>query len=257
MPRLTIVTIVKNHQSGLQKTIESVRMQLFRDFEYIAVDGASTDGTPGVIKENSDIFSKVISEPDKGIYDAMNKGLAEASGDYIIFMNAGDVFACEKSLSYVFSAVKDSPDVIYGDYAVDYGFMTRHAKGGCVSGIWKGMISSHQAVFVKTEKAKRYKFDLRYKLGADFDMIYRIYAEGGVFRYVPAEIAVTESGGLSDKKRLTVYRNHLDTLKNHGVTLYQRAYYLYMFADAWFRLTLKRVLPLKIVKKIIAMKADR
>lgn len=257
MPKLTIVTIVKDHSEGLLKTLRSVAFQTYKDYEYIVVDGASEDGTLEVIKEHSQLFSKILYGPDKGIYDAMNKGLDSAEGEYIIFMNAGDVFASESSLEDVFSSVNGNYDVIYGDYTVNYGYTRKYIVGLKCGEIWKGMLTSHQATLVRTEIAKKYRFDLGYRLGADFDMIYRIYRDGGLFGYVPVEIAETESGGLSDTKRLTVYKNHLDTLKTGGISVYQRIYYMYLFTDAWLRLMLKRILPVKLVKKIIAMKADR
>lgn len=247
---------MKDHSLGLLRTIDSVCSQTFRDYEYIVVDGASTDGTLDIIESNKSIFSKILYGPDKGIYDAMNKGIDAAEGGYILFMNAGDVFADEKSLEMLMSTAEKS-DVLYGDYTVDYGFLKRYVAGAPLKEIWKGMLTSHQAVAVRTELAKRFRFDLKYRLGADFDMIYRIYKNGGSFSYVPYGVALVESGGLSDIKRLTVYRNHLDTLKAQGMTFRQHAYYMFMFIDSWLRLTLKKVLPLKIVKRIIAMKADR
>ncbi|MGE4317352.1 MAG: glycosyltransferase family 2 protein [Deferribacterales bacterium] len=257
MPLLSIVTIVRNHKEGLLKTIHSVTSQHFSDYEYIVVDGASDDGTLDVINEHKNIFAAILYGPDGGIYDAMNKGLAKARGEYIIFMNAGDIFAHEYSLKDVFEKVKDNPDVIYGDYTVNYGYMKRYVRGHRLKDIWKGMLTSHQAHLVRASMAAESGFNCDLRLGADFDMIYRLYKEKRTFQYIPCEIAVTEPGGLSDKKRLTVYKNHLDTISRYGINPWQFVYYIYSFINAAARLWLKKILPDSMVRKIIKMKVDR
>src|SRR5215213_3812369 len=90
MPQFSIISINLNNAEGLQKTFDSVFNQTFTDFEYIIIDGGSSDGSEEIIKENADKFSYWVSEKDDGIYDAMNKGIAKATGDYLLFLNSGD-----------------------------------------------------------------------------------------------------------------------------------------------------------------------
>lgn len=110
---LSIITINRNNVKGLRKTIESVILQTFDDFEYIIIDGASTDGSVDVIKEYQDKISFWVSEPDAGIYNAMNKGIKQAKGDYCLFLNSGDMFADECVLHDVFS-IRPCADLVYG-----------------------------------------------------------------------------------------------------------------------------------------------
>lgn len=100
--KISIITICFNASDGLSKTITSVRQQSFTDYEYIIVDGASNDNTLDVIKQNEDVITHWVSEPDKGIYDAMNKGIKMAHGEWVIMMNAGDIFADSEVLTNVF-----------------------------------------------------------------------------------------------------------------------------------------------------------
>lgn len=113
---ISIITICYNAASDLEKTIKSVAAQKFKDFEYIVIDGQSKDSTLDIIKRNEDVISKWVSEPDKGIYDAMNKGIRMAEGDWLIMMNAGDVFADSEVLANVFkNPISDEISFLYGD----------------------------------------------------------------------------------------------------------------------------------------------
>lgn len=121
---LTIVTINRNNGSGLEKTIQSVRSQTVTDFEYIIVDGASSDSSVDVIRKYSDIFGsrlKWISEPDKGIYNAMNKGISMASGEYVQFLNSGDCLVADDVVEKMYKALSDSgwPPILYGNMLKD------------------------------------------------------------------------------------------------------------------------------------------
>lgn len=258
MNKVSIVTIVKNDSAGLEKTVKSVTAQTFQDYEFIIIDGASNDGTPDVINTFKQHFRKVISEPDNGIYDAMNKGIASASGEYIIFMNAGDVFASPEVLELVFSSVKGRPDVIYGDYLVDYGYTTRLLHGIPAEKIWQGMLTSHQSTLVRTELMRSYPFDLNLKIGADFGTLYKLAVKGCRFLYTPVTIAVIEPGGVSDRKRIQVYREHLQTVRRYcGFSPKIIIYYVFRIAESWLRQRIKSILPEKTVRTVIKHKADK
>ncbi len=143
---ISIITICYNAASDLEKTIKSVRAQVFNDYEYIVVDGGSKDATSEIIKSNADVITKWVSEPDKGIYDAMNKGIRMATGDWVIMMNAGDVFADSDVLQNVFShVIPDKITFLYGDT------LSRQKQGKLLRRItsWKDGNVNHQAVIYR------------------------------------------------------------------------------------------------------------
>jgi glycosyltransferase involved in cell wall biosynthesis len=114
LPKVSIITIVFNGIDTLEKTILSITNQTYPNIEYIIVDGASTDGTIDLIKAHSNVITRWISEPDKGLYDAMNKGIDLATGDYLWFINSGDVIFAPTTLSQIFNNNKIA-DIYYGD----------------------------------------------------------------------------------------------------------------------------------------------
>lgn len=116
LPKITIVTVCFNAVKSIEETMLSVLNQTYLNIEYIIIDGGSTDGTVDIIKKYADRLAYWVSEPDKGIYDAMNKGITVATGDYINFMNAGDTFASGSSVSDTFTETDTTgPDIIYGN----------------------------------------------------------------------------------------------------------------------------------------------
>jgi glycosyltransferase involved in cell wall biosynthesis len=151
--KLSIITINRNNAAGLERTMRSVFCQTFSDYEYIIVDGASTDGSVGIIKQHADKIHKWVSEPDTGIYNAMNKGIRMAEGEYCYFLNSGDSIFAPDTLEQVFGKTEGAPDFIHGDIAVP-------RKGGGFW-IWKGVPQPsfyemyangrvwHQAMFVR------------------------------------------------------------------------------------------------------------
>jgi glycosyltransferase involved in cell wall biosynthesis len=171
-PRISIITVVFNGEKVLERTIQSIHTQTYRNLEYIIIDGASNDGTLELIKQHQEVVNKWKSEPDRGLYDAMNKGLAMASGDYVLFLNAGDQFYKDQTLEKVFSdGVK--ADVLYGETLIvdpegkEIG-MRRLKTPEVLS--WKslmnGMLVCHQSFIVRRSISPQY--ELRYKIAADY-----------------------------------------------------------------------------------------
>lgn len=209
--KISVATVCFNAVSVLEKTIVSVLDQKRIDFEYLIIDGGSTDGTIDVIKKYEDRITFWKSEPDKGVYDAMNKAIKYASGNWINFMNAGDYFVDEEVLFRVFKCVNNNYDVIFGDtvglingklYRKEcrpfYEHLPLHQSMGFV----------HQSSFVKLNLAKQYPFDLKYELAADYNMMISLYKLGCRFLYVKEVVAFYEGNGLSDKKK----KKHIEEL---------------------------------------------
>ncbi|MGL4629819.1 MAG: glycosyltransferase family 2 protein [Leadbetterella sp.] len=177
MPLISIITITYNAQKFLERTISSIQNQSQKDFEYILVDGNSEDGTMDIVKKNLELFDLVISEKDRGIYDAMNKGLRLAKGKYIWFMNAGDIIKENDAIEKIQKIARTNPDVIYSDtLMLDKEYkpvglrtqVTPHKFPKIMS--WKGfkygMLICHQSFIAKREITDFYDID---NLSADID----------------------------------------------------------------------------------------
>lgn len=180
-PLFSIITICYNAEATLEKTIQSVLAQTYPNVEYIVVDGASKDNTLAIINRYRPQLSKVVSEPDKGLYDAMNKGIGLATGDYLCFLNAGDTFFSANTLQEMVATLPadKQPDVIYGETAlVDAeGHFVRMRRLQAPEVLtWRsfrqGMLVCHQAFFARRELVPLY--DLQYRFSADFDWCIRI-----------------------------------------------------------------------------------
>ena len=176
-PTLSVITIVYNNARDIERTMLSVIDQTYKPIEYIIIDGLSTDGTLEIIKKHSPGTTKLISEKDKGIYDAMNKGLAAATGDYVLFMNSGDEFYAMDTVQQVFATAPDA-DIYYGETemisAKGESLGRRRHKVPAVF-TWRsfkyGMSISHQAIYIRRSLTEPY--DSRYELSADIDWIIR------------------------------------------------------------------------------------
>jgi len=176
----SIITVTYNASKVLDKTILSVISQTHNNIEYILIDGGSKDGTQDIIKRHETQISYWASEPDKGLYDAMNKGLRAATGDYVCFLNAGDVFKNEHSVAEIAKVAKKNtmPDIIYGetDLIDEYGSVFAERRLRAPEHLtWRsfkmGMLVCHQAFIVKRNIAPEY--DLQYRFSADFDWCIR------------------------------------------------------------------------------------
>lgn len=184
-PTVTVITVVLNAKRVVEKTIKNVLEQDYPNLEYIIVDGGSQDGTQSVIQKYSYGIHKYVSEPDKGIYDAMNKASNLASGTWVLYMNAGDQFYAPDSLSQLSNALSTDADVIFAgvvEILVD-GYETRifHEMPRPVENIWYQMPTSHQSTIVRTAVQQYYQFDACYRWCADHDMIARMYRDGKKF----------------------------------------------------------------------------
>lgn len=220
--KISVVTVCFNAAATIEKTILSVINQTYKNIEYIIIDGGSTDGTVDIIKKYADRIAYWVSEPDKGIYDAMNKGINVATGEWINFMNAGDCFYNDNVVSSLLDDVDSLYDVIYGDAIYLRTKGTELVKGEDIQYIKRNMPNTHQAFFVRTENAKKIGFDLKYKYAADYNMIYHIYRErmGENILYKPIIVCEYEAvEGVSMKAGLAVQREVL-AIRQHSIRWY-------------------------------------
>ena len=200
-PLFTIVTVVRNGSTTLQKCINSIKAQTFQDFEYLIIDGASSDGTIDLIRDNSDVVSFAMSEEDQGLYFAMNKGLKQARGKYVGILNADDIYF-PNTLDLVQEAFrKDSnSDVIYG--AMSYFNKLDQVHFIHIDELPNRMIF-HPTCFVSSETYKRIgEFNTKYQVAADYEFIMRCFKAGEKFLGLKHALAVFSDGGTSARLRL-------------------------------------------------------
>jgi putative colanic acid biosynthesis glycosyltransferase len=200
-PLFSVVTVVRNNAEGLRRTARALKAQTSQDWEWIVVDGASTDSTSVVIEEFHDIIGQAVSERDNGIYDAMNKGLRMAHGKYVFFMNSGDEFALDVSLAELTSFLSKqvaAPDLVFcgtkfslpGGVTVD-----RPPKNS--SYIWHGMPALHQAIAFRREAHLLVPYDLNYSVSAEYYVVASMLKNGASHALCNIAISVNELGGLS------------------------------------------------------------
>jgi putative colanic acid biosynthesis glycosyltransferase len=197
MVMISVVTVTLNNLDGLKRTADSVLAQSCTDCEWIVVDGASDDGTVAFL---AGILGAVcISEPDDGIYDAMNKGLYRAQGDYVVFMNAGDVFHTAETLSSISQACsKYQPDFLYGDALEEGSYKTARSYKRPE---W-GMLTHHQAMIYNRKTVGLLRYDLQYSIAADYDFTLRVLEACQNIEYISEPLCVFEAGGVSQQSGL-------------------------------------------------------
>jgi glycosyltransferase involved in cell wall biosynthesis len=176
LPKVSIITVVYNDEKLIELTLQSVKRQTYPNIEYIVIDGFSTDNTLEIIKKYESILTILLSEPDKGLYDAMNKGLNRAAGDYVCFINSGDQFYSDTTLEEVFGKLLTLPDLIYGETSIimpngnEIGLRRLKAPDVLTWRSFKnGMVVCHQSVYVRRNIAENY--DLNYKIASDFKWV--------------------------------------------------------------------------------------
>lgn len=256
MPIVTIVTIVLNDEAGIAGTIESVVGQTFPDFEYIVLDGGSKDGTVERIKLYEAKIARWLSEADRGIYDAMNKGAAIASGEWILYLNSGDRFHSPDVLSKVFNGPEklDGFDLLYGDVAVDYGGFVKNRTAGSLNKLWQRMQFSHQSLFTRRQLLLENPFNTDQKIAGDYEFIIRSYSEGRLFKYVPLTISLVSTGGVSDVRRIQAINARKGVVSKY---MHKRGYLIYYsFLEALERVKIfaKNLLPTFIIVLIQKIK---
>jgi len=219
LPILSVITVVYNNVNDIERTLLSVLNQTYGGIEYIIVDGLSNDGTLEIIKRYEARIAKLISEKDKGIYDAMNKGLTLASGDYVIFMNSGDEFFATDTVAQVFATVPDA-DIYYGETEmIDDGGNSlgqrRHKAPQTFTwrGFKLGMSISHQAIYIKRSLIAPY--DPKYQLSADIDWIIRAAKKAKIIVNVNRYVAKYLVGGMSKAKHKQSLLERFDIMKRH------------------------------------------
>lgn len=209
MYKFSIVTVVRNDLAGLQKTTESICSQKYRDYEWIVIDGGSTDGTVDYLRGLSCSYLTWSSEKDHGIYDAMNKGIITCHGEYLIFLNAGDLFPNSTTLSLVADtiSINNNPDVLFGGAELVFanaGVFFRPPKK--LEGyIWHGLPANHQATYYKRKALGGMLYDPTYKICGDYYLVAQLFKQGICAAYLNQTLVKFSIGGASYYNRYPLF----------------------------------------------------
>lgn len=233
-PLISVITVCRNADKLLEATVQSIASQEYQNIEYIIVDGASTDATVDVVKKHATDIDKWISEPDKGIYDAMNKGVGMATGEYCIFMNAGDTFADNSVLNRIFSDA-NSADVIYGNVIKTDKEGNRFEKQAEAPHNAHRMFFCHQSALTRTDCLREFPYDTKYTMSADFKLYKTLLKNGKIFRQVHMPISIFDTNGVSNTSRAKGLKQNIDIIKEvdslvDKIRLLPRLYFVYWIA---------------------------
>ena len=238
-PKLSVITIIYNNVRDIERTMLSVLNQVYTNIEYIVIDGQSTDGSLQIIEKYKPRIAHLISEPDNGIYDAMNKGLALATGDYVLFMNSGDEIYSPDTVARIFATEPDA-DIYYGEtemFNQQWRSIGRRRHQASENFTWKsfqfGMSVSHQAIYIKRSLTE--PFDLKYQLSSDIDWIIKAAKKAKKIVNTRMYVAKYMVGGMSKSKHrqslserfkiFSKYYGLIPNLLNHAVIAVKLGFY--------------------------------
>lgn len=239
--RVSVITVCYNAIQGIEKTITSVLSQSYPEIEYIVIDGGSKDGTVDVIRKYADRIDYFVSEPDGGIYDAMNKGVSAATGEWVTFLNAGDIYYSIQSIEAVFSReIPSDIDVVYGYQVHSYSYGKFVRKQLPLTFFSTGMPFGHESSFVRAEVMKHDGFDTRYRIAADYNFFYQLYMSGGHFMPVDVIVADFESAEGVSSSDNTVIQTHRESSMINGS--YATCQYKKQLVSKYVRMKLKKLL---------------
>jgi glycosyltransferase involved in cell wall biosynthesis len=234
-PLISVITVVYNSVTTLEQTILSVINQTYKNIEYIIIDGGSTDGTVDIIKKYEKHLAYWVSEPDKGIYDAMNKGINKVTGEWINFMNSGDTFYTNDIIQRISEQkVFDcKQSIIYGNRILykDEQLIRQEAS---IHSLKYYMDIYHQACFVSSFLHKQYLFDTNYKITGDYDFFYKMNNNKTPFVKVNIDICIFLYGGCSSNEDIQ-FRELSKVVRTNNSKVVVRLWYLAIcYVNYWY-----------------------
>lgn len=231
--KVSIITVTYNCAKTLEQTIQSVFCQTYSNIEYIIIDGGSTDGTIEIIKKYEDKITYWVSEPDDGIYDAMNKGIAKATGEIIGILNADDWYHEYAVGNAVYWILKSGCDVVHGDVELldsqENSYRVLHPKS--IENIWHCMVFNHPTCFVRTSVYQRLGvFSSIYEIAGDYELFLRFYCNDVIFQYCSEVLVYMRLGGASDQRKFIGFREVRDIAIHYGYNIvFAYGWYLYIY----------------------------
>lgn len=250
MVKITIITVCYNACNTIKRTIESVINQTYSNIEYIVIDGNSKDGSQKIIEEYKNHISFYLSEPDKGIYDGMNKGIIQATGEYILFLNTDDALYNNTTIEDFINNIHEKYDVFYGNNKIinEYGEYINKPRD--ITLLNRKWVLSHQATFVKTKLLKDNLFDINYRYCADYKQISNLYLNNHSFKYIDMIISITPiSSGTTYNNYIASTREHFRIIKERGDNVIFLEYKTLFLR--WIVRSAKLLLPKTILNPIL------
>ena len=249
-PKISIVTVVLNDSDRLHATASNVAELSYDNIEYIVIDGGSSQETLEVIDTFKDEIDVYLSEEDEGLYHAMNKGINLATGEWIIFMNAGDKFVNNNVLKTIFKVRNyDDYDILYSGVNVSYSGFKKCESAGDIIDIKKGMQFCHQSALIRLSYHKNYNYNIQNKMCADFEFFYNAARQNIPFLKLNEIIANVTPLGISDRNREIVYYNWWKIIGFNDIKL--NFVYMYRIMIAFLKRIIKLLLPKKVVYLIV------
>lgn len=222
--KLSIITVCYNAEKTIEKTIKSILEQTFTGFEWVVIDGKSTDRTNKIIENYIPEFKKkgivvnYCSEQDKGIYDAMNKGAQRATGEYLTYMNADDLYYRNNSIEKVIDILgRTSADIVYGDICFIKPAEQYIEKAKSIETITYHLPFCPQSAFVKSELQRQLQFDILFRISADYDFFLRAYLQGKQFQQINQVVAYFTFGGASNENLIKTYKEDVAVKVKNGL----------------------------------------
>lgn len=221
--KISVITVCFNAVTTIERTFKSVIIQTEKNFEYLVIDGQSNDGTLELINKWKPIFEKTgiyfrcISEKDNGLYDAMNKGAINAKGKWLIYMNADDELADKNVLCHAAESLNDKIDILYGNSIIIDGNREEKRISLPIETIKKHLPFIPQSAFIKTSVQKKYLFNEKYKIAADYDCFLRMYLQGRNFvkdNYFYSKFYI---GGISNQNEWETYKEDINVKHSHHI----------------------------------------
>lgn len=225
---LSIIVVCFNEQNRIGRTLNSIFEQTYQNIDCMIVDGGSRDGTLEIIEEYKKKFSfsgikvRVISEKDQGIFDAMNKGIRNAEGNWIYFLNAGDSFHGKDAVEAVMRQLDDRDEIIIGRIVFWDGYLGKVIEHSPLEELKRDMIFCHQAVFAKRELLKSHCFDIFYRYCADYEWLLAMYLEGKRIHCIDSVVADYDGNGVSSKNRDASKEEIHQIQKKYGLLVIER-----------------------------------
>ena len=248
--KISVITINYNHAEGLRRTIESVTKQTNHDFEFIVIDGGSSDSSISIIKEYIYCVNYWVSEPDGGIYSAMNKGVKVAHGDYCIFMNSGDEFYSADVIEKI-NNIEFDEDIVCGDICFGESNISPNPETVTMRTFYKHTLY-HQASLIKTELLREHPYDETMRSAADWKFfMHELVFRNATYQHVPIVIARFEMGGISTVNSDVSHQEVQSELKNCFPERVLADYEDYVFGHSSYRRMFTMVEKIPPVRKII------
>ena len=240
-PIISVITVCRNAEKQIEATIKSVITQTYDKYEYIIIDGASNDNTLPIINNYKNHIQIIVSQPDLGIYDAMNEGTALANGLWIIFLNAGDLFYAIDTLQKVAPYLESTTaELVYGDIMKKKHKQQFLKKGEKPHNAHR-MFFCHQALFTKKELLLKYPFNLNHPMSADFAFVKKMWKLGFEFMHINETIAIFDSNWISNQQTNKGLLDNISVIKEQD-SLFERILFLprLYFKIAWNKIRRKK-----------------